>query len=63
MAKPELSPAAQAEIQNIARRVLRLETLETRRMGSLDFKEQAVWGIKEALEQAYLAGMLDHHRR
>ncbi|WP_373429141.1 DUF6900 domain-containing protein [Achromobacter aegrifaciens] len=30
--------------------------------GSLDFREQAVWCIRDALEAAYLAGMVDHHR-
>ena len=43
-------------ILRIAKRVLHLETLETRRMDRLDFQEQAVWGIKEALEQAYEMG-------
>lgn len=30
---------------------------------SLDFEEVAVWTIRAALEAAYLAGMVDHHRR
>ena len=61
MAKPTLSPAAQAEIEAIAQ-VLAIETLETRNADSLDFHDRAVWVIKEALEAAYLAGMVDHHR-
>jgi len=45
-----------ATIQNIARDVLGLETLETRRRDSLDFHELAVWQIREALEAAFEAG-------
>jgi len=44
------------ELLKIARTILDLETLETRNSDSLDFKEQAVWNIKEALVQAYKAG-------
>ena len=40
----------------IAREVLDLETLEERKMDRLDFKEQAVWSIKQALLDAYAAG-------
>lgn len=43
-------------LNRIARETLNLETLETRRMGSLDFHEHAVWSIRDALEQAYEAG-------
>ena len=43
-------------IKRIAREVLDLETLESRRMDSLDFHEHAVWSIKDALERAYEAG-------
>jgi len=43
-------------INRIAREVLDLETLEARRMDSLDFHEHAVWSIKDALEQAYEVG-------
>jgi hypothetical protein len=57
--KPGLSQAAQAEIARIARSVLHLETLETRNRDDLDFSEQSVWAIREALEAAYLAGMAD----
>lgn len=62
MAKPILSEAAQQELLRIAREHLFLETLETRKHGSQDFKEQAVWCIRDALEAAYLAGMVDHYR-
>ena len=43
-------------IERIARDTLGLETLETRNSDSLDFHNQAVWAIKDALQQAYLAG-------
>jgi len=45
-----------AAVEKIAREALDLETLETRKMDGLDFKEQAVWSIKQALEAAYEAG-------
>jgi hypothetical protein len=40
----------------IAKEILNLETLETRRMDSLDFHELSVWEIREALEAAYNVG-------
>lgn len=63
MAKPTLSPAAKREIAEIARVHLRIDTLEPRRRDSLDFHDLAVWSIEAALEAAYLAGMVDHHRK
>lgn len=63
MAKPTLSQAAQGEILRIAVEVLDIPTLEARMRDSLDFPEVAVWDLKAALEAAYLAGMVDHHRR
>lgn len=62
MAKPTLSASAQQELLRIAREHLFLETLETRKSGQ-DFREQAVWCIRDALEAAYLAGMVDHYRK
>ena len=43
-------------IAEIAELVLGIETLETRRMDSLDFHEVAVWSVREALRQAYETG-------
>ena len=43
-------------IAAIAREHLHLETLDTRNSDSLDFRDQAVWSIKAALEAAYRAG-------
>jgi hypothetical protein len=54
--KPTANAKAQPYAAKIAREILDLETLETRRMDSLDFHELAVWEIREALEAAYNAG-------
>jgi hypothetical protein len=43
-------------IAQIAEDYLLLDTLETQNSGS-DFKEQAVWCVKQALEDAYQAGL------
>jgi len=43
-------------IEQIAKKHLDLETLETRNWDRLDFSDQAVWSIKAALEEAYKAG-------
>jgi len=51
-----MNNARDAALSTIAREALGLETLETRRMDSLDFHDHAVWTIKDALEQAYEAG-------
>ncbi len=40
----------------IARKHLRIETLETRKRDCLDFHDVAVWCVKDALEEAYEAG-------
>ncbi len=44
------------ELESIARRVLDIETLATRKSDSLDFHEVCVWGLKDALRQAYHTG-------
>ena len=43
------------ELDRIARDVLGLATLETRKSDGLDFHDLAVWKIREALADAYLA--------
>ncbi|HUT58079.1 MAG TPA: hypothetical protein VM238_14265 [Phycisphaerae bacterium] len=43
-------------LAEIARDVLGVETLETRKSDQLDFHELAVWTIEEALKVAYEAG-------
>ena len=40
----------------IARGVLFIKTLETRKSDRLDFHDVAVWTVREALEKAYAAG-------
>jgi hypothetical protein len=52
-----MSVSTQDELlQAIAKQVLGFETLETRNSDELDFRDVAVWRIREALEQAYAAG-------
>lgn len=43
-------------IEDIARRVLSVRTLEARGRDMHDFHSLAVWNIKDALERAYEAG-------
>ena len=44
-------------LTEIAKKHLNLETLETRNSDSLDFHDVAVWALKEALQEAYEAGL------
>ena len=48
--------AADAKVAEIAKRVLRIDTLETRNADGLDFHELSVWQIKKVLLAAYDAG-------
>jgi hypothetical protein len=43
-------------LNRIAREHLRIQTLETRRSGSLDFYEVSVWVVESALAAAFEAG-------
>ena len=56
MASAKPTQHALKTADRIARDVLDLETLETRKMDSLDFHDTAVWSIKQALLDAYTAG-------
>lgn len=47
------------KLSEIAKRILDLPTLETRNNDHMDFREQAVWSIKQALTEAYKAGGKD----
>ena len=49
-------PTRDEEIESIARRILKIGTLETRNSDALDFHDLAVWTIREALDAAYEAG-------
>lgn len=53
--KTDPCPRCQA-VAELARKLLGFKTLETRNMDSLDFRDCAVWSVREALEQAYDAG-------
>jgi len=44
-------------LTEIAKKHLNLETLEIRNSDSLDFHDVAVWSLKEALQEAYEAGV------
>jgi hypothetical protein len=44
-------------LTQIARRYLRIPTLEQRGSDRLDFHDVGVAGLQDALEQAYLAGL------
>lgn len=43
-------------LEQIAKEVMEIETLETRNSDSLDFHDISVWSLKEMLEKAYEAG-------
>ena len=45
-------------IEQIAKRDLRIDTLEARGSDRLDFHECSVWQIRRALEYAFIAGMM-----
>jgi len=49
--------ARRSRIEQIAREKLGVETLETQRSDSLDFREVAVWQLRAALEAAFEAGL------
>ena len=46
-------------LEQIARSILDIPTLEERKMDALDFHEVSVWGLKNALKTAYNAGCID----
>ncbi len=43
-------------LEGIARNILFIETLKTRRSDELDFHEVSVWSLREALRVAYEMG-------
>lgn len=55
MVKPHIATKEEA-VMSIAKSVLGIETLETRRSDSSDFHDLAVWSIREALGAAFDAG-------
>ena len=46
-------------LEEIAKEVLGVPTLRTRKSDGLDFHEVSVWGLKRALAAAYEAGRID----
>jgi hypothetical protein len=44
-------------LTGIAKKNMDIETLETRKSDDLDFYDVAVWSLKAALEDAFIAGM------
>ena len=47
-----------AKLYAIAKSRLCIETLDTRNSDRLDFHEVSVWSVLEALEEAYMEGMI-----
>ena len=60
--QPQAHPASEL-FTDIARQILFIETLEERRMDSLDFHEVAVWQVQKALEAAFEAGRKSRNKR
>jgi hypothetical protein len=50
-------------LTKIAQKHLNVETLKERKSDRLDFYEVSVWGIKSALEQAYIEGQNNFKNR
>ena len=59
MARRKANPTAarDALIFEIAQRRFFIETLETRNRDRSDFHDVAVWAMRNALEEAYAAGL------
>lgn len=51
------------EFEEIAKKFLHIETLETRNRDSLDFHQCSVWGIENALKAAYELGKKDANKK
>ncbi len=58
---PKVSQQQQLDqlLTDIAKKHLNIETLETRNCVGLDFHDVAVWCLKDALQAAYEAGLLN----
>lgn len=52
----QMKKSVEKNLEKIAKDVLFVETLETRNSDGLDFYDISVWGLKEALLQAYKLG-------
>ena len=60
IARCEHEVAVDAELASVARRILNIPTLETRRSDGLDFHEVSVWQLLAALRLAHRMGRKDH---
>jgi hypothetical protein len=49
----DAAAAVDRELASIAKRILQIPTLETRKSDQLDFHEVGVWSLQEALRLAY----------
>ena len=54
--QPAAVSSQEESIRRIAKELLGLDTIETRKSDRLDFSDQAVWQLRAALEAAYNAG-------
>ena len=52
----QVASSQEETIRTIAKELLGLDTIETRKSDRLDFSDQAVWQLRAALEAAYNAG-------
>ena len=59
IARCEHEVAVDTQLASVARRILNIPTLTTRKMDSLDFHEVAVWQVLEALRLAHRMGRKD----
>jgi len=57
--KEKTMTTTQTTLAQIAKKHLRVETLEVRNRDALDFPEVGVWGLKSALQAAHAAGWAD----
>jgi hypothetical protein len=55
--KQDKVAAVSSELAKIARDTLKIATLDTRLSDSLDFHEVSVWSVRDALAQAFAAGL------
>jgi hypothetical protein len=49
-------PVINTTLELIAKRCLGVDTLETRKSDALEFRENGIWQISDALEAAFAAG-------
>ena len=62
MAMPQLSSTAKLAIENIALEILDMECTELQWISFKNYHEIPACDLWRALQAAYLAGMVDHHR-